>query len=101
MLPMSVGMQMGPSFDLSPGQNTHVGIPAPLYQPSPVRAPVKRHASTSPSLATSLTHTLTSTSRHEYGGASDEGRMSISIDFGNVFFFLPRGILRRADVLSF
>jgi hypothetical protein len=88
MLPMSANMQMGPPnpyFDLSVGQSAHPGTPTPLYQPSPVHAPVKRHASTSPSLVGSLTHTVTSASRHEYGGASDEGRMSISIDFGTTF----------------
>ena len=59
------------------GMNTHVGTPAPLYQPSPVHAR-QRHVSTSPFLAAATTHMVIS-------GASDEGRMSISIDFGTSF----------------
>ncbi|KAG8215222.1 hypothetical protein J3R82DRAFT_8765 [Butyriboletus roseoflavus] len=83
MSTMGTSMQIMPpnlAFDAS-GRGGHPAIPTPLYQPTPVHTP-PRHASTSPSLATSLTHTLTSMPRIEYGGPPDEARMSISIDFG-------------------
>lgn len=54
--------------------------PTPLYQPRPIHIP-PRHASTSPSIAHSMTHTVVS----GYTAPPDEGRMSISIDFGAFF----------------
>ncbi|KAH0833971.1 D-arabinono-1,4-lactone oxidase-domain-containing protein [Lanmaoa asiatica] len=89
MRPMSsinASMQMIPPslvYD-APGRGNQVGLPTPLYQPSPIHVP-PRHASTSPSLASSVTQMIASMPRNEYGGPPDEGRMSISIDFGTTF----------------
>lgn len=85
-----------PPFDLSGGTNFPVAMPTgtPLYQPSPVHA-LHRNTSTSPSVATSTAYTVTSGTGNALGGVSEEGRMSISIDFGLLFsfsfFFLTSG----------
>ncbi|KAI5983887.1 actin-like ATPase domain-containing protein [Pisolithus albus] len=67
----------------SPVQKTLNGsaaFPAPLLHPNPTQTP-PRHASTSPSLSTSLTNNM-----GEFGKLPlNEGRMSISIDFGTTF----------------
>lgn len=90
--PVSIHHGMSPQTNMSmqmiphnpaygPPGGSHVAIPTPLYQPSPVHAPA-RHASTSPTLTASIAHGVTSMPRNEFGGPPDEGRMSISIDFG-------------------
>ncbi|KAN0080079.1 hypothetical protein V8E55_009645 [Tylopilus felleus] len=73
-------------------QSMNFGVPgaqpgiSPLYQPSPVHA-LHRNGSTSPSLSLSVTQSAIGSA---YGSTaptstSDEGRMSISIDFGTTF----------------
>lgn len=60
--------------------NGSAAFPAPLLHPNPTQTP-PRHASTSPSLSTSLTNNM-----GELGKLPlNEGRMSISIDFGTTF----------------
>ncbi|KIJ18146.1 hypothetical protein PAXINDRAFT_167416 [Paxillus involutus ATCC 200175] len=84
--PMNASMQMmaSPSFDPSVLSGSTAFSP-PLLQPSPVHVP-PRHASTSPSLSASMTHAGTSMSRNDFSQPlSNEGKMSISIDFGTTF----------------
>ncbi|KIK14724.1 hypothetical protein PISMIDRAFT_687741 [Pisolithus microcarpus 441] len=60
--------------------NGSAAFSVPLLHPHPTQTP-PRHASTSPSLSTSLT-----TNMGEFGRMPlNEGRMSISIDFGTTF----------------
>lgn len=60
--------------------NGSAAFSVPLLHPHPAQTP-PRHASTSPSLSTSLT-----TNMGEFGKMPlNEGRMSISIDFGTTF----------------
>ncbi|KAF9234588.1 actin-like ATPase domain-containing protein [Melanogaster broomeanus] len=83
--PMNVGMQMMPNAAFHPsGQGGSTLFSSPLLHPSPVHVP-PRHASTSPSLSGTMTLAGTSTTRNDFGGPPDEGRMSISIDFGTTF----------------
>lgn len=81
-------------------QSMNFGVPgaqpgiSPLYQPSPVHA-LHRNGSTSPSLSLSVTQSAIGSA---YGSTaptstSDEGRMSISIDFGAFFPLMARGAL--------
>ncbi|KAH7909310.1 actin-like ATPase domain-containing protein [Hygrophoropsis aurantiaca] len=55
----------------------------PLLHPSPVHVPPRHVHSTSPSLSASVTHTTPA--RTELKPPPDEGKMSISIDFGTTF----------------
>ncbi|KAF8556771.1 actin-like ATPase domain-containing protein [Imleria badia] len=79
--PVSIHQSFLPSpYDVSSVMNTHVSTP--LYQPRPMHVP-PRQATTSPSIAPSITHTITASGHG--APALDEGRMSISIDFGTTF----------------
>ncbi|KAH7882185.1 actin-like ATPase domain-containing protein [Phlebopus sp. FC_14] len=71
-----------PSFDPSV-HNGSATFSSPLLHPSPVHVP-PRHASTSPSLSTAITAAGAST-RNDFVPPSNEGKMSISIDFGTTF----------------
>ncbi|KAF9228091.1 actin-like ATPase domain-containing protein [Gyrodon lividus] len=84
-VPMNPSMLTMPNapFDAS-GLSGSTTFSPPLLQPSPVHVP-PRHASTSPSLSTSMTHAGTSTTRNDFAAPLDEGKMSISIDFGTTF----------------